>query len=76
MTGSRNSNQGGDRGRERSDEQRRLGAKDAKVRNTGKVRPASYGHGGHDTDGAGTSGNIEGINAGGEPEGRDGTRAD
>lgn len=76
MTGTRNSEQGGDRSSERNDENRRLSAKDLKTRNTGKVRDASYGHGGRDTDGAGTSGNVEGYNAGGEPEGRDGPRGD
>lgn len=72
MTGTRDSKQGG----ERSDEQRRMSARNPKTRDTGKVRDASYGHGGYDTDGAGTSGNVEGFNAGGEPERRGGTRDD
>ena len=79
MTGNRNGpgKQGESRGTGRDDIDRRMSAKDdvarpAKNRNFNKVRDASYGHGGHDTDGAGTSGNIEGFNAGGEPEERGG----
>ena len=68
---------GGNHGNDRNDQPSRLSANDdvnsqAGNRNANKARRITDEHGGRDTDGAGTGGNLTGHNAGGGPAGRGG----
>lgn len=70
---------GGNHGNDRNDQpSRRFGAdtdveSQARNRNANKARGTTDEHGGRDTDGAGTGGNLTGHNAGGGAAGRGGS---
>lgn len=79
MTGDRSNmgHRGGNHGNDRNDQPNRFGANpvvdsQAGNRDVNKAHGTTDEHGGRDTDGAGTGGNLTGHNSGGGPAGRGG----